>query len=446
MVTTGSLSYGLASYVNSSDPYPYADAHIELSNNIFRIATTRSSGSGHIYGIVLDGFRSVLSGNTIELQATNSIATLDGIRAYVSNTEPFTTAILNNRIDIVGTHPQIMNTYGVSFDSDVDGVISGNVIRIDSASYLYGIAHTTEEPITHNDISLVCTSGASFGYVYGIHSQAPYGGTNDLITANRIDILSTMPSRYLYGILLESGRCVGNHIRISNHHDSGTLYGIHQEYYSAFVENNTVILDSDSALRTRALQISANYNATNRILACNNLAIAPGLTNSWGVYVDGSCSATVNRYFNLMHGFEIPWPADTPGSGSTTNDPRLETDSLHLQPGSAALDTGTNQSWMTGTRDLEGYPRIDNQRVDIGASEHFYRPTNAVPVGAPSNRTWMWQTLTGSICRLYACTNLALSVWQDTGLIDTAETATITFTAPAQVSGSAFYTPARVVP
>ena len=56
------------------------------------------------------------------------------------------------------------------------------------------------------------------------------------------------------------------------------------------------------------------------------------------------------------------------GSGNLGADPRFH-DGFRLAPDSPAINTGTNQSWMTSATDLDGRPRIAYASTDLGAYE-----------------------------------------------------------------------------
>ena len=72
---------------------------------------------------------------------------------------------------------------------------------------------------------------------------------------------------------------------------------------------------------------------------------------------------------SLSYSCATPLP---PGVGNIAQDPAFVNSAAgdyHLQFGSACINTGINQDWMTGATDLDGNPRISMGVVDMGASE-----------------------------------------------------------------------------
>ena len=62
-------------------------------------------------------------------------------------------------------------------------------------------------------------------------------------------------------------------------------------------------------------------------------------------------------------------------TGSITNDPLfVGSGDYNLQSNSPCIDTGTNQAWMTGAKDLNDNQRIWNTTVDMGAYEYGSEP------------------------------------------------------------------------
>jgi hypothetical protein len=70
------------------------------------------------------------------------------------------------------------------------------------------------------------------------------------------------------------------------------------------------------------------------------------------------------------------------GSGNISSDPlfvNAAAGNYRLQASSPCINTGTNESWMTGATDLDGTPRIVGGTVDMGAYEcHLTPPGNCL--------------------------------------------------------------------
>ena len=95
-----------------------------------------------------------------------------------------------------------------------------------------------------------------------------------------------------------------------------------------------------------------------------------------GVYTEGSgWSFDFSRLSTIF-----------PGNGNITNDPlfvSFDGDNYRLQAGSPCTDIGTNMAWMADSVDLDGTPRIQRGRVDMGAYEQpgvYYVATNGMHV------------------------------------------------------------------
>ena len=77
-----------------------------------------------------------------------------------------------------------------------------------------------------------------------------------------------------------------------------------------------------------------------------------------------SCGVMLDNYGNI---------SAYPGTGNITNNPLLKAN-YKLNYSSPCRDTGTNQAWMTGAKDLQNKSRIFNSIVDMGAYEWYIPP------------------------------------------------------------------------
>lgn len=409
---SGNLPYGLAAYVNSSAGHPYAGATIILSNNVFSIFTERNSGSGSFYGLLFDGFESDLLDNQISVTATGSIMAVYGVRLYVSNTRPFQGRLAGNQIDVMTSNGGIPNSYGVSYDAQAFGPVEGNEITVSGYGGICGLEKVDLGPVEGNMLSMISTSGASFGYVVGIQSLLTSEGTNDALVNNRIHLFSDQGSRYLTGIECQSGRTRGNRIRGTHIGESGSLCGIRQIYYDGSLEANTVLLEPSNGVPAAAFDMSSHYNPSHVVIVENNLLACNGTGPSVGLFVDSSFGAILSNRFNVAHGFEVPWSNCVAGVGSGTNDPLLDPETLRLMAGSPCVDRGTNATWMNAALDTDGKPRIDNACVDIGADEYFYPPVGLGLAQAEDGLAFTWSVLSNAVCRVEGTSQMAPDDWR----------------------------------
>lgn len=115
---------------------------------------------------------------------------------------------------------------------------------------------------------------------------------------------------------------------------------------------------------------STLYNCTlsgNDAYACGGGTYASTLYNciSWGNNLPDS---GVTEFYSCGQGYT--------GPGSITSDPLfIAAGNYHLQSNSPCINTGTNQAWMAGKKDLDGNKRImpTSGRVDMGAYEYIFR-------------------------------------------------------------------------
>ncbi len=99
-----------------------------------------------------------------------------------------------------------------------------------------------------------------------------------------------------------------------------------------------------------------------------------GGTNLNSIIVSNRAAGAANNY-TTDGGGVFAYCCTTPlpsGNGNFTNDPQFidaGEANYRLASVSPCIDAGTNQSWMSGAVDLDGYPRVLGSGVDLGAYE-----------------------------------------------------------------------------
>jgi len=192
-----------------------------------------------------------------------------------------------------------------------------------------------------------------------------------------------------------------------------------QCYVSNVFENCTIV--SNTATITGGGIQCGGYNKFQNIIIYNNLP--DNNTNSGSSSYSYCCTTPLIL-----------------GAGNTAADPVFD-DSVggdyHLRAFSPCIDAGTNDSWAVNTTDLDGNPRIFNQRVDMGCYESSISARNlrVTPQGVAVD----WSAIAGATCQMQSCTNLFQGSWNNVANITvfTNRSGTILDTTPP--SRSAYY-------
>ena len=132
----------------------------------------------------------------------------------------------------------------------------------------------------------------------------------------------------------------------------------------------------DSTLYNCILSGNASDDAASEAMGCTlyNCTVKDGsvwVCTLWNciLWDVGTAEVDNNVYYSCAN---IITPI---GAGSITNNPVfVGGGDYRLQSNSPCIDTGTNQAWMTGAKDLDGNQRIWNTTVDMGAYEYGSEP------------------------------------------------------------------------
>jgi hypothetical protein len=213
----------------------------------------------------------------------------------------------------------------------------GGGLDIEVCSGVYVAGNRIENNVTHPNPSFGGYGGGV--YVYGSDAHL----ARNTIVSNTTDQGG--------GVFIRSERTV----TLSNNLIAHNMYGgVHvTEYYTpsvsrALLVNNTI---ADNGYSGVGAQAYAVVTLTNNLIAGHPIGLdAP--TPSTVI------SATVNLFWNISDPIT--------GTNGIRQDPRL-TANYHLGAGSPALDAGLTIPWLT--TDLDGRPRPQGSRYDIGAFE-----------------------------------------------------------------------------
>jgi hypothetical protein len=216
----------------------------------------------------------------------------------------------------------------------------GGGLDVESCSGVYAAGNRIENNVTHPNASF----GGYGGGVYVYDSDAHLMGNT---------IVSNTTSQG-GGVFIRSERVVtlSNNLIARNGPYGGGVHVV--EYYTpsvsrAILVNNTIADNSSSGVVVHFYGI---VTLTNNIVAGHVIGIDTSAPFS------GTLSANTNLFWNTSD--------PVIGTNTIRQDPRL-TANYHLGSGSPALDAGLTIPWLTV--DLEGIPRPQGSKYDLGAFE-----------------------------------------------------------------------------
>ena len=186
---------------------------------------------------------------------------------------------------------------------------------------------------------------------------------------------------------------------------------------NTFTSNYTGFGSGGGGAYIKLFNDDCTVNIRNNILWGNTAGNGIGAD----VYVEddgggNSIGATVNVYNTDINDLDIQ-DGDHLTQGSNTNSDPLLTSDYHLRAASPCIDAGTNLDWMTGATDLDGQPRVFNDRVDMGIDETTVAGASIIVAGTATSA---WNTVVDAKCQLRYSTNLVSGEWQDVGSTATA--------------------------
>lgn len=196
--------------------------------------------------------------------------------------------------------------------------------------------------------------------------QALWGGGGVLVgdgTVDRCMVTGNRATQYGGGIFVYGTGTVRNCLVFSN---SCFQYGGGVALSGAGTIENCTVYGNSATLSGGGLYVETNGTIRNTIVWSNT---AP----------DGS-DWTVSAYANADYCCARPLC----GAPSITSDPvfaNAPSGDFRLRTDSPCIDTGLQQSWMTGASDLRARPRVTGSAPDLGAYELGYF---AITAGAPN--------------------------------------------------------------
>jgi hypothetical protein len=263
-------------------------------------------------------------------------------------------------------------------------VIVGDGLYIRGGAVVYGQA--ANRVALTNDITLLSLNGPQAATISGeFQARCAYVGSNAMLggftltfgaTRSNGDVIKEQSGG---GVWCETGGVVSNCLVTLGHasYGGGGIYG--GTIYNSILGGNSAYYGGGA------------YQAT-----LNNCTLTKNSADNQG---GGTCLSTLHNcivYYNdapdgINHdGVGMYYCCTTPlpisGSGNITNEPvfvNLAGGDFHLQTNSPCINSGNN-TYVTGSTDLDGNPRIIGGTVDIGAYE-FQSPVSQI------SYAWLYQ-------------------------------------------------------
>lgn len=252
--------------------------------------------------------------------------------------------------------------------NEIDGcTLAGNQARGNGggAVYLYYRGVVRNSVLSHNaaynggGVFMDGDATTSGGMVSNclIHSNRGQDGGGVFMysrtTMHGCSIISNTSNNSSGGILLWGTNQVVRNCLISGNYAATNASAVYC-YYGGTLENTTIAGNRAGAGENVRMQ---GGGLLLNVIVYDNAGL--------GLYVTGGAtrSSCLSQWL--------------PGQGNTTNPPRFADPAAgdySLAADSPCRNTGTNQSWMTGARDLAGNPRIIEGIVDMGCYEYVPEP------------------------------------------------------------------------
>ena len=148
-------------------------------------------------------------------------------------------------------------------------------------------------------------------------------------------------------------------------------YGVSISQWGGTMVNCTIAGHTVNGFEADECVSGEKYAIENNIIYYNAVgSTLPGYGNWYSTNIFYTNCCTIPIPTNFL--------GQTMGTGNITNNPLFVNNNAgnwHLTASSSCINTGTNQTWMTNSCDLDGGVRIRYGKVDIGAYEYINKST-----------------------------------------------------------------------
>ncbi len=283
------------------------------------------------------------------------------------------------------------SSYGGGVKCDYGGTLNSCTFLSNSANYGGGAyldygGTLTNGTLTGNSASsygggVLCNYGGTLDNCAVNNNSAGYGGgafCGNGGTLNNCTLSGNSVNGGGGGAYCQSGGTLNHCALDGNSADEGA--GVYLSWGGAL--SNCLLNGNSANNRGGGVNCTSGGTLDNCTVAGNFASYGGGVHCVEGgtiqntIIYDNIAAISDSNVFNNSSGMVVSYSCTTPdpgGTGNITNDPQFvdaPASNFHLQVSSPCINTGTNQDWMVGARELDGNPRLIGGRVDMGAYEN----------------------------------------------------------------------------
>lgn len=329
-------NFGIRAVNDNAVLCPGPSAELHLIGNRFSFASSYSGTAG-VQAIRIGGMTSHVADNAMTFLFEGDARSAAAIHVDAAGVAPFAAQISGNAIDAESSSEFTDFLFGIRYANRAAvGTVAGNTLILSGKNEIRAVV-ANRNAVMGNDITAVSHSDFNFSPeidVIGIESHSDDPAT--LVADNRVELFSP-DKRYAVGLFCESGLILNNRVIASLSGSGGYIIGILQQYGTADIRNNSLLLTGTPTVSIYGLFLPASFSDDSVTIA-NNVIAASGSADAQGIFAAPSYDGFIDNYSNLLYNFTYPYNGVPPGEGDIYDDPLFSNlKTLELSPGSPAL-------------------------------------------------------------------------------------------------------------
>lgn len=316
-------------------PGPWAELHF-LGNSL-SFASSYSGADG-VKAIRIEGMTSHVADNVMTLSFTGEPLSAEAIYAGVGSGSSFAAQISGNVIDATAHGEFTDFLFGIRYaDPAAVGTVAGNTLSLAAKNEIRGFV-VNNNAVIGNDVTAISDSNDGLSLeidLIGIESRAD--DPSAIVADNRV-MLTSPDKRYAIALYCQSGLIQNNRLIASLTGPGGYAIGIMQQYGSAVILNNSILLTGAENVSLYGAFFPGSSPGDSLVFSGNVMQASGDTTKTKGIFVSPSYEGSIDHSYNLFYGFTTNYNGVPAGEGDMDADPLFaDTQTLELSPDSPAL-------------------------------------------------------------------------------------------------------------